>query len=512
MNRLVLFGKYKIIVLLIIIIGLSAFLRFHNLEKIYVFNFDEEYQATYAWTLVKDFHPIWIGVSSSFLDFYLGPYFTYFTSLLSYFSKGDPIFHAYFAAGLGVFTTALIFLTGWKIFNPTTGIIASLLYASLPLLVFFDQKYWNTMFTPIIVLLLFITLYLVKKSLWYWVSFAALLGAVLETHLEPIPLFLIGIWNFLKGGFFKNVKLVLVSLIVFAFFYWPLAVFDYYHNFSNITFLTRMGSGFSQSKITFNPAAKVKSFFDAMGRFWYLEPGNPNADEINISCTSLSVKSEFKIIDQYAKRTYSPVYLSGLTIVLLGYFLWVSFTGNKRQEKLLAVFLMVSVSAFLIFPGGSSEYYALQFLVLFTFVPAVIISRLSKRLKAVGFGLIAIIVLLGINTVLNTSDEFSLGPKKTLIKEVMNVIKDESFTIEGRGICHNWEGWRYLFKVYGRVPVQSYTDKNLGWLYPDEISKIDPSYTVILSEDRIPLKEDLSNALSIKEGGYRVYIRKNHYE
>lgn len=501
--------KYKTYIFLILILSLAAYLRFHRLTDIYVFNFDEEYQATYAWTLVKDFHPIWIGVSSSFLDFYLGPYFTYFTALLLYLSSGNPELTAYFAASLGVLTTALLFFIGWKIFNSITGITASLLYASLPLLVFFDQKYWNTMFTPVIVLLLFTTLYLVKKSSWYWIASAALLGVVLETHLEPIPLFLIGIWKFIKEGFVRNVKLVLICLIIFAFFYWPLAIFDYYHNFSNITLFSRIGSGFSESKIVFNPATKVRSLFDAMGRFWYLKSGNPNADEINFGCTSLSVKEEFKIIDKFAKRTYAPVYLSLLTLSLLGYFLWMSFAGKNRQNKLLAIFLIVSVLAFIVFPGGSSEYYALQFLVLFTLVPAFIISTLSKKLKVVGFSLIAVIVLLGIKTVLQTSDEFSLRPKKALIKEVMNVVKEEPFAIEGRGICHDYEGWRYLFKIYGKVPVQSYTDKNLGWLYPEEIVKINPAYTVILSEDRIPLKEDLSGFLSIKEGGYRAYIIKN---
>src|SRR3989338_6892542 len=111
---LTVFLRNKIWFFVIFLVFFSGFLRFNNLHNLYIFAFDEEYQATYAMTLVKDFHPIWIGVSASFLDFYLGPYFTYFTAFLSYFSKGDPMLHAYFAAGLGVFTTVLIFLTGWK--------------------------------------------------------------------------------------------------------------------------------------------------------------------------------------------------------------------------------------------------------------------------------------------------------------------------------------------------------------------------------------------------------------
>lgn len=498
----------KKILLLSLIIAIATFLRFYRLSDIYVFNFDEEYQATYAWTLVKDPHPIWIGVSASFLDFYLGPYFTYFTALLLWLSSGDPMLGAYFAASVGVATTALFFFIGWKMFNLTTGVISSLLYASLPLFVFFDQKYWNTMFTPLITLLLFATMILVKKSPWWWLLYVALFGAVLQTHLEPAPLLLIGLITFIWSKAWKNIKLVLSCLVVFALFYWPLAVFDFNHNFSNLTIFGRFTEGLTSSKVTFSPSDKFNTLFDSMGRYWYLKAGNPSADEINFGCTSLSVKQEFKFIDQYAKRTYAHPVLSLLTLSLLVYFLWSSLRSKHYPTRILGIFLIVALMAFMAFPGGSSEYYTLSTLVLFTFIPGILISRAPKWRMILVAGLVLAVVA-GVNTVTSASDEFSLRPKKLLINKVMEVVGSEPFAIEGRGVCHDYEGWRYLFKVYGRVPSISYTDKNLGWLYPEETEDIKPKYTVILSEDRIPLKEDLSSLPSIKEGGYRAYIRKN---
>lgn len=491
MNQFV--KKYYPYIIAISIFLLALFLRTYNLPNIYVFNFDEEYQATYAWTLVLDPHPIWIGVSASFLDIYLGPYFTYFTAILLAISYGDPIITAYFASFLGTVTTAAFFFIGWKIFNLTTGIISSFLYAILPLFVFYDQKYWNTMFTPLITLLLFVTLYLVKYSKWWWVLYAALFGAVLQTHLEPAPLLLIGVWYFIKGGYWKDIKLLLIGFAVFVLFYWPLAVFDYYHNFSNLTSFTRFGQQLNESKIAFDPSHKFNTLFDGMGRYWYLKPGNSNADEITSGCTS---------------RTYALIGLSLLSAVLFLYFLMVSLRSKKSQYRLLGIFLTVAVLIFMIYPGASPEYHTLSILVLFTFIPGILISMM-KNYQIPLFGLIMIVAILGINTVINTSDEFSLGPKKVIIKKVMDIVGKNSFSIEGRGICHNWEGWRYLFKVYGRVPNISYTDKNLGWLYPEEIDKTPPQYTIILSEDRIPLKEDLSSLPSIKVGGYRAYIKKN---
>ncbi len=507
MSIFTLLKKFKIYILISVIVGLSAFLRFYNLNNIYVFNFDEEYQATYAWTQVLDPHPIWIGVSASFLEFYLGPYFTYFSAFLLWLSSGDPMITAYFAAFLGVITTTVIFFVGWKIFNLTTGAVASLLYATLPLFVFYDQKYWNTMFSNLITVLLLLTIVLIKKNAWFWILYAALFGVVLETHLIPAPLFLIGLFFFLKDKYFKNLKLFLSCVLVFLFFYWPLIVFDLNHDFSNLTAFARIKSSFSQSKIAFDPETKFKSLFDSLGRFWYLRAGNPNADEINFSCNPLTIKSEFKNMDLHSSRTDAPSLLSILTLFLLIYFFWVSKSSKNKEYKLLALFLLVALLSFVIYPGASSEYYTLSIMVLFIFVPGILISGLKKRQQLFSLILIFIISFLGINTVLRTSDEFSLGPKRQLISKVMSVVGD-SFAIEGRGICHNYEGWRYLFKVYGRTPAQSYTDSSLGWLYPSEISKIKVEYTVILSEDRIPLNEDLSTLQSFKAGGYRVYIRK----
>ena len=336
--------------------------------------------------------------------------------------------------------------------------------------------------------------------------FAALSGAIFETHLPPFPLLLIGLMFFIKGKYWQDIKLILISLLVFLVFYWPLLVFDFNHNFSNLKVLTRIEKS---SNISFNPVEKFGTLLDTMGRFWYLAPSRPNADEVNFGCSSLSSSNGFEIIDKYTQRTYSPFWISLISTSLFLFFILKYLRSDNFPYKILALFLAVSGFSFLIYPGGSYEYYALTFLTLFTFVPAILISHLKGKMRMMAFGLILVIMLLGINTVLNTSDEFSLANKKRIIKEVMEVVGEKSFAIEGRGICHNWEGWRYLFKVYGRVPDKSYTDSSLGWLYPEEIGTKTPIYTIILSEDRIPLKEDLSATLSIKEGGYRAYIKKN---
>ncbi len=501
-------NKHKIGIFLVLIICLGIFLRFHNLSKLYIFGFDEEYQATYAMTLVKDLHPIWIGVSASFLDYYLGPYFTYFTAFLLWISSGDPLFTGYVAAVFGVITSVILFYAGWKFFNLTTGIVASLLYTGLPLVVFYDQKYWNPMFAPLIGLLMFISLMMVKKSPWWWLLYSALVGAIFETELAPLPLVIIGVWLFLKGKYFLNKKLVLGCILVFFLFYWPLVVFDYFHNWSNLTVLSRYSNQAEKLGARFDPQGKFVSFLSSMGRFWYLKQNVPNADELNIHCNPLLIKKGIKFSNTFTERSSSFPWLSGLSLVLFLFFLVISFKEKKKAYSLLRYFLLISLGSYIIYTGGALDYHLNGFIAFFTLIPGIIISRANKKLKILFFVFILLILVIGINTILSSSDKFSLGAKKGLISKVMEVVGDSNFSIDGMGICHNFEGWRYLFKIYGRIPTISYTDHNFSWLYPEEIKHDTVTYDVILSESRVPPDKDVGGYNKIDEGGYSAYIKK----
>ncbi len=500
--------KRKILFFIIVLICFAAFLRFYNLSNIYIFNFDEEYQATYAMTLVKHLHPIWIGVSAGFVDFYMGPYFTYFTAFFLWLSKGDPLITAYVAGLTGVVTSVVVFLVGRKFFNLTTGVIGSLLYAGSPLIVFYDQKYWNPMFVQLIVLLMFVSIMLIRKSAWWWVLYAALVGVIFETDLLPIPLVLIGIWLFIKGKYFLNKKLVLACVMIFILLYWPLLVFDYVHNFSNLTILGRYSEQAKKVGAKIEPQKKILSIVDTMGRLWYLKPGSSNADEISTACYALSAKPEASFITKYTQRTVPNLGLIILSIGLLLSFLFISFKVKNKAYHLLACFILLSLGFYIFYSGGSFEYYLHGFVTLFIFTPGIVISQVYKKYRPLFYPLVGIVLILGIYTVLNTSDSFSLGAKKKLITKVMNVVSDQKFSIDGRGACHNWEGWRYLFKVYGKTPASSYTDQNFEWLYPQEVYKGKVSYEVILAESRIPFDKDMSGYDRIDEGGYSAYIRK----
>ncbi len=113
---------------------------------------------------------------------------------------------------------------------------------------------------------------------------------------------------------------------------------------------------------------------------------------------------------------------------------------------------------------------------------------------------------LGIFTVVTNYNKFGFAIKRSLIKQVGAVIDNQPFEIKQTGICHAHEAWRYLFVLDNKKPERSDSDAGLGWLYPDEITQKPVKYTVVLSEDRIPINFDISKARVIKLGGFKAYI------
>lgn len=165
-----------------------------------------------------------------------------------------------------------------------------------------------------------------------------------------------------------------------------------------------------------------------------------------------------------------------------------------------------SIGSFLLFPGGAFEYYLLGFFPLFLFLPAILLGEVRFLGKVIIVGMVLLFTVIGILTVMNTNTDFSFKTKKELISQVMKVIDGEPFELYENGICHKYEGWRYLFSIYGKKPERSSTDGSLGWLYQKEITDKKTRYSVIVSELNTPLDYDIKKAVKIVNGGFIAYI------
>lgn len=463
------------------ILGLAAGLRFWNLPANFVFGGDEEHQAVLAMTIVRDFHIIWIGVNAAHTGFFLGPYWTYLTAFWLWLSGGEVLITAYVAASIGVITTLAVWWTSKTLFGDKTGWMAGWLYATLPLIVYFDQKYWNPTVVPLLTVLIVLSLVKTQANKWWFVVAAVCSGAVFHTHLSLVPL--IGVA--LAVGIKEKIgwRVALISTAMFVLMLAPLLVFDYYHHGSNLLTPLRFGEIQSDSTNKIDPGHHLRAMWETMGRLWYLHPNGDNGDEVLFACGTIWKKGLDPKVDLVSTQTHPYWLISLLSSTMLMAFLISKQTWKNRNSRMVALAIVLISSFFMFFPGGSYEYYLLGIFPLVVMIPGVLADRYPK-LKSLLASLVIVVGILGIYTVLTNNPQFGYQDKKILVNEVAKNIGNKSFELKQSGLCHYYEGWRYLFNQASKRPLKADSDKGLGWLYSDQISNQKPDVVVRMYEKR----------------------------
>lgn len=433
---------------------LAIGLRIFHIDQMYVFGADEEYQANIAMSLVRDLHPIWIGVSAANTGFYLGPFWSYVTYIWLLVSNGDPLITAYVAAFLGGITVLAVFYTGWKVFSLRVGIVAGLLYSCLPLIVFFDQKYWNPSVIPLLSVAMIYSLFKAKENQIHWLLFAFAYALVFHTHLSLSPFILLTLYSA------RNIRktFLLGAVIIFLVTVSPLIVFDYFHNWSNISTPLRFGE--IASSVHPSLLEKVRALGESALRLWYLPPYSINANEVLAACF---------------KHRSLPSLLSIPFLPLIFIFFFKKQIWLKENTRILALGILLISFSYILFPGRSDEYYLLGLFPLLLFIPGIIWNKYFSPI------LICLFCIMGIITVISSFNPYGLGVKKQIITQVMSVVGDSPYELIEKGGCHQYEGWRYLFATYARPPERSSIDSVFGWLYPEEIHDTPVKYTVIIT-------------------------------
>lgn len=497
-------------VLVTAVILLAAFLRFYTLPGNFAYTVDEEYLVNLAKTVTQGTDPFkLIGVSVS-VGIYLGALWTYLTALLLFISKNNLLVLGFTASFIGVLTTAAVFWVGRRMFGFTVGLLAGLLYASLPLIVFFDQKYWNDTPIPLLSLGFLISLFESRRDPRWWIVFALSLGVVFHTHLMLLPFLFLALPLFFAQFRMIPKKVLAASVFVLLFFISPLVVFDATHGWKSLTAPVKFLQSGTEGGSGLNIPQHGQMLFQTLGRVWYLNPGAASADEINWGCTSLSHPVVPAWVDNTSTRTVPPVWISVLSLVLLCWFLLRRQTWKDFAARMLAVSLILLLFAFLVFPGGALEYYLLGVFPLLVFLPAIFAARFKS-----GTRLVAVIVLIGLAilgslTVLRADRSFGFTVRVELVREVMKTVDKDSFYLEELGGCQQYSGWRDFFISYGRKPARSSIDSTLGWLYPLEIDYAPVKYKVAIRENRIFPNPVVSNRINvITRGGFSADVAKN---
>ena len=492
MNKL--YNKIKSNWFLLIIILISVFFRFYKIGEWFTFNFDEEYQALLAWEQVKNFHPIWIGVSASNVGFYLGPGVTYLGAILLRINK-DPLILAYFASLLGVFTTLSIYYVTSTLHSQKAGIYAALIYSVSTFSAYFDRRFWSA--TPIVFISIWLYFSFVKaqKNTRWLVLTAALMALSLHVHLSllsfwPVAIFIV--WKKRKNIKLKNWLLIIGSYLLFVS---PLMVFDYFHKFDNLTMpLSFIQKFLSSNQGGGNIFGNLPAFYKVLSNFWLLRLNTNVQEEFGLGIHGAS----------------SPAYLILILFSLLIIFWLIYQAVFQKKFRILLSSMLLFIFAFLTYSAGTVQYFLLGFLVLFAINAGLFFSAIPQKLSYLiigGFIIANCAVLLT-----TTQTQYGLMIRKQLIKKIYPYIKNESFYMTtlspDKRQYHSSGGWRYLFKAYGKTPDASHADKFFGWIYPDEIKSSKPDLNVVISEykpESLPGKP----IISFQSGVYYGYVIKN---
>ncbi|HAU99265.1 MAG TPA: hypothetical protein DCW55_03465 [Candidatus Pacebacteria bacterium] len=178
-----------------------------------------------------------LGPRTSVGNMFLGPLYYYAMIPALALTYPNPSGPAYAIAGMGILTTALMYILGRRMVGDRASLISMLLYATAPVVVKLSRFSWQPNPAPLFGLLLVYALFRASKTgrLRYWIA-SFLCGAVLtQFHyvalLAGAPLMIVWIYQMIyKKTARKNLILSLgVGVIFLLALISPLIFFDYRH-------------------------------------------------------------------------------------------------------------------------------------------------------------------------------------------------------------------------------------------------------------------------------------------
>ena len=197
------------------------------------FEIDQEFLALEAWQFLKQANPTLIGAHTSAGDIFIGPFYTYFVTLVMWLTKLNPWPINILSALWAIAAVISLYFIGRQLFSRATGIIAALLAAT-------SISYLNLTPTPPLViplsLISLLTFYCLSQLHLHPRLFLVtiiLAGIGLNLHFTGLYLLaFIIIWILAHRLKFPLSSWLKAGLILLAFLS-PLILFDLRHQFLN---------------------------------------------------------------------------------------------------------------------------------------------------------------------------------------------------------------------------------------------------------------------------------------
>lgn len=380
-----------------------------------------------------------IGITSSHTWLNQGPLWTYILAVILWLGKFNPLAAGYFSILLDVFTILVLYKVSKELFSKDIGQIASILYASSPLIIIHSRMPYHTSPIPILSILFVYFLYrFVKGNVIYFplalFTSSLLYNFELATVLFPGVLFAFlfyGIWKRKKWAKIFNKKIISLSLLSLTPMI-PILVYDFKNGF----FQTIKFAGWL--------------FFQALGSIGIkIIPQDPHPSWQSFF-TFFSY--EFRRIIFYRSEEISVIIL--FSVLLLNLILIYKLYKKKIFKTNYIVFYFTSIvlfSGFITQRESSSAYLTMlyPYIILLT---ALSVNALTQKKKIIAYGLLVLIF-----PILNSYYLFKEyrtsegGGFNKLVKASEFIVEDsggKNIVLERKNFKSNIEIYQYKYLVW----------------------------------------------------------------
>lgn len=450
---------------------LTVILRLINLQDLFYFTYDESIPAFVGRRIILWHHIPLIGGVTPF-GFHLGPYFYWFYSSLLFIGKLNPVIWGWGSALLASFTTYLIYKVGKEFDNKKLGFTAAALWTFSYLANVYDRHLWALYWGPLTALLTVLSL---NKIISGQKKYVYILAAVLalSIHADPSNLVFVlvaALTFFIFKHPYKRALLTLIAFLIITMM--PLVIFDLRHNFANaLPILSFIQKGNNNPSFNFEKFSGNSLLFPrTFSRLIYTFGDNEISKQYSYC--------RFYVTEKFSK--IPPVFLILSSLFLVCFIFW-SLTLNKLplwkiiSLSILSYFIGIQIYGTL-FQADIFEHYLAGLFPLFLLAAAKLISSLPKKIWIL---IIAVFTMLNLYKLFTAQNMMGLTLKKSAIEYSMSRVGDRPFSLDSLSTCWKYNGYRYLFTVFGREPVKSYVDPNLAYLYgPTPIREKHPDTVV----------------------------------
>jgi len=464
----------KIKLLVFSTIALGFFLRLHRLPELFHFTYDEEVIAFVGKRISVNKHLPLIGGVTPF-HVHLAPYFYWLSGIILFISGLNPLGWGVATAFLAGFTMIILFYLGKEFFNHKVALIALLLYAVSFYQNIFDRHYWGLAFNGIISLIVLLSTYKIIKGKE---NFLFLSAFVLGFGFHTDPSTLVVLMSFIVSLLYFKPKIrpskIKLSLAIFFISFIPLILFDFRHDFANSRGIFQYINELQNNSDSFNQlSAKDTLLFipRTISRLLY-SFGDTDLAELYSYCR------------HHAINRVNNVPLIALLGVIIGFAFFVLKTKEKIPQKLITISFTVAFLGIvvygIIFKGTLFDHYLSTLFPLFFIIIAKVLYDLFRSFRLIVIALLFLFISANISLLAKAEHRYGYLDKIKAIQWVGKEIK-ESFSFDVIGSCFRYNGYRYLFYVFGKEPVKSYLDVNFTHLYDQPPDREHPLILVIFA-------------------------------